>query len=228
MAARINLLIVVLLCSVSAFAQSTDVKDVQQARIKLIVGTDGTKYLSSILQTISGAATHNQSPTAKAVYDYIQSLNLLSTVSTTARISGAGTSGSPLDIAQQGATTGEVLRWSGSAWVPDGTNLYSIVTTSQTVGAQYNQVWAEDTGTPYTLNLPACNSANNGVRIEVNKTDAYPVGGGGGDTAITIEPAGSEEFADGTTQKILYSSGTGISCTCRWTGSAGYWLFTNM
>lgn len=200
---------------------TSDVKDIQVARQKLQIGTDASKYLSSILQTISGAATHNESPTAKAVYDYVQSLSYLATVTTTARLTGAGTSGSPLDIAQQGATTGQVLRWSGSAWVPNGTNLYDIVTTGGSIAAQYNQVWVNTISASISLNLPACNSANDGVKIEVAKA--------GSDTyEVVIEPAGSEQFSDGNTSKSIFSQGTGISCTCRWTGSVGVWLYTNM
>lgn len=200
---------------------TSDVKDIQVAKQKVQIGTDGTKYLSSILETISAAATHHQSPTAKAVYDYIESLGILSSVSTTARLSGDGSSGDPLDIAQQGATTGQVLRWSGTAWVPNGTNLYDIVTTSQAVSAQYNQVWVDDVGASITLNLPACNAANDGVRIEISKVGADTYG-------VVIEPAGSEEFSDGETSKTIYSAGAGIDCTCRWTGSVGFWLFKNM
>lgn len=200
---------------------TSDVKDIQVARQKLQIGTDASKYLSSILQTISGAATHNESPTAKAVYDYIQSLSYLATVTTTARLSGAGTSGSPLDIAQQSATTGQVLRWSGSAWIPNGTNLYDIVTTGGSIAAQYNQVWVNTISASISLNLPACNSANDGVKIEIAKA--------GSDThEVIIEPAGSEQFSDGNTSKSIFSQGTGISCTCRWTGSVGIWLYTNM
>lgn len=40
------------------------------------------------------------------------------TVSTTARISGDGSTGNPLDIAPQNAQTGEVLKWDGSSWAP--------------------------------------------------------------------------------------------------------------
>ena len=40
------------------------------------------------------------------------------TVSSTARFSGNGTSGSPLELAQQSATSGQVLKWSGSTWAP--------------------------------------------------------------------------------------------------------------
>jgi len=122
-------------------------------------------------------------------------------VEVTARLSGAGTGGSPLDIAQQGATTGQVLRWSGTAWVPNGTNLYDIVTTSQAVAVQYNQVWVNTLSASITLNLPACNAANDGVKIEIAKagSDAYEV---------VIEPAGSEQFSDGSTSKSIFSQAT--------------------
>jgi hypothetical protein len=39
-------------------------------------------------------------------------------VSTDATLSGTGVSGSPLKIAQQSATTGQVLKWTGSTWAP--------------------------------------------------------------------------------------------------------------
>ena len=42
----------------------------------------------------------------------------LGSVSTSARISGDGTGGSPLDIAQNSATTNQVLKWDGSAFSP--------------------------------------------------------------------------------------------------------------
>jgi hypothetical protein len=211
----------ILVCTVAGYAQTSDIKDIQQARQKLIIGPDVSKYLSSIAQTISGAATHNQSPTAKAVYDYIQSLGYLATVTTTARLTGTGTSGSPLDIAQQGATTGQVLRWSGSAWVPNGTNLYDIVSADGTIAAQYNQVWVNTLTTGITLQMPACNAANNGIKIEIAK-------GGSDSYGVIIDPAGSETFFDGQTSKTLYSTATAISCTCRWNGSSGSWLFINM
>jgi hypothetical protein len=208
-------------CGILAAQVTSDVKDIQVAKQKLQIGTDAAKYLSTIAHTISVAATHNQSPTAKAVYDYIAGLGILTTVSTTARLSGNGTVGSPLDIAQQGAATGQVLRWSGTAWAPNGLNLYYISTTSETVAAQYNQVWVDDIGASITLNLPACNAANNGVKIEVAKMGADTWG-------VVIEPSGSEEFMDATTSKTLFSTGTAISCTCQWTGSDGVWLFINM
>ena len=208
----------ILLCTTIGYSQTTG--NFNKLRVRDTLTLNGAS-IADIVTTISAASKNNQSPTAKAVYNYIQSLGYLATVNTTARLSGAGTSGSPLDIAQQGATTGQVLRWSGTAWVPNGTNLYDIVTTNQAVAAQYNQVWVDTLSASITLNLPACNATNDGVKIEVAKAgpDAYE---------IVIEPAGSEQFGDGSTSKSIFSQGTGISCTCRWTGSVGRWLYTNM
>jgi len=57
----------------------------------------------------------------------------LSSVSVTARLTGNGTSGSPLDIAQQSATDGQVLKWNNaaSAWQPaaDSVGYTGTVTT---------------------------------------------------------------------------------------------------
>ncbi len=41
------------------------------------------------------------------------------TVATSARISGDGTTSSPLDIAQQEASAGQVLKWDGTSWSPE-------------------------------------------------------------------------------------------------------------
>ena len=42
----------------------------------------------------------------------------LTYVSVSPRLTGSGTPGSPLDLASQGASVGQVLKWNGSAWVP--------------------------------------------------------------------------------------------------------------
>lgn len=44
------------------------------------------------------------------------------TVVTSLRFAGNGTSGSPLDIASQGATSGQVLKWNGLSWAPGNDN----------------------------------------------------------------------------------------------------------
>ena len=57
---------------------------------------------------------------------------------TSARFSGAGTSGSPLELAQQSATTGQVLAWSGSAWAPANAVPQSTISPTQITSDQDN------------------------------------------------------------------------------------------
>lgn len=210
MAARIAFSALLALCLATASAQiTTDTKDIQVAKQKLQIGTDPAKYLSSIVQVITGAATHNQSPTAKAVYDYIQGFAI------------QNIQGNPVD-ATTPANKHTVLRWSGAAWIANGINLYDIITTSGTISDGVNEVWVDDLTASITLNLPACNTANNHIRIEISKAGADAFG-------VVIEPAGSELFSDGATSKTIFSTGTGISCTCRKEPAhTGFWFFKNM
>lgn len=125
------------------------------------------------------------------------------------------------DLGQMGATTGQLLRWSGTAWAPNGTNLYDVVTSSGSIATKNNQVWVNTLSAAIALNLPACNASNDGLKFEIIKA--------GSDTfKVDIEPAGSELFSDGAATKSLYSRATGLSCTCRWNGSSGSWFYLNL
>jgi hypothetical protein len=74
------------------------------------------KTLTAIVEAITVLSTHAQSPTAKAVYDLTAAM--ITSVSTNATLSGNGTAGDPLEIAQQSATSGQVLKWNGTTWLP--------------------------------------------------------------------------------------------------------------
>lgn len=132
---RIIILIAALFAVFPAYTQgpTTETKDNIIARQRLRVGTDTSKYVTSISQVINSASTHRQMPTAKGVYDALSAF--ISTVSTDATLSGNGSSGSPLKLAQQGATTGRVLRWNGSTWVPAQVDLSSLTTTGVSAGS---------------------------------------------------------------------------------------------
>jgi hypothetical protein len=71
-----------------------------------------------------------------------------------------------------------------------------------------------------TLTLPACNATRNGWQYHFEKvgTDAF---------ATTIDPNGSETFADGATTKVLYSTGTAARCKCRSSDSKWYFATGN-
>jgi len=57
------------------------------------------------------------------------------TVSTTARLTGDGSGGSPLDIAQQSAATGNPMVWNGSSWGPLSSVEHTASTHTLTAGA---------------------------------------------------------------------------------------------
>jgi len=108
-----------LLCLAGFISAQTTTVETMRIKGKMVLTGD---TLSGVLKSISNAATHYQTPTAKAVYNYISAQNFLNAVAKTSRLSGSGTSGSPLDIAQQGASSGQVLKWNGSSWAPANDN----------------------------------------------------------------------------------------------------------
>ena len=71
---------------------------------------------------------------------------------TRARISGDGTSANPLDIARQGATNGQVLKWNGNTWVPMNDTDTNTDTDDQTLVLNGN-----------TLSISEGNSVNLGT-----------------------------------------------------------------
>lgn len=64
--------------------------------------------------------TGNCPPVTVSMYDILSSFLSSNsfTIYSNSSLSGNGTSSSPLGVAQQGATSGQVLTWNGTAWVP--------------------------------------------------------------------------------------------------------------
>jgi len=91
-----------------------------------------------------------------------------STVTTDATLAGDGSIGTPLKVAQQGATSGQVLKWNGSTWAPaadagsGATNLAVANVTSTTLDV------TSDTGTDATI--PAATTSLAGVMPAADKT----------------------------------------------------------
>lgn len=200
-----------------------------------------TAQVDSFVVAITAGSTHRHLPTAKAVYDFFRDsagAHVIAddTLAVAQRdtlvfsssgdvafgvLSDATTTSITGTLNQLGATTGQVLRWTGAQWLPNGINLYDVVTTSMTVGIEYNQVFVDTLSAGISLNLPPCNAANDNVRFEFIKV-------GPDNYAVTIDPAGSEQFADGATTKTIFSPGTPLACTCQWNGSTGRWLHNSM
>ncbi|MBK9338678.1 MAG: tail fiber domain-containing protein [Lewinellaceae bacterium] len=110
------------------------------------------------------------------------------------RLTGNGTAGSPLDIAVQGATSGQVLKFNGTTWVPG----------DDTGGANYSAgAGISITGTPPNLVISNTGDADNDPANEIqtlsiNGPDLTLSNGGG---TVTLPTANN------------YAAGAGIAIT---------------
>lgn len=141
------------------------------------------------------------------------------TVVTDATLSGDGSAGTPLKIAQQSASTAQGLQWTGATWEPSWGNPYIFVTTGQTITSAVNEVLVGTISASITLGLPTCDATTDMKHFKFvrNGTDAF---------SVTIDPSGSQTFYDGTSVKTSYGK-LSIDCTCRFSGGTGVWFFDN-
>lgn len=74
---------------------------------------------------------------------------------TSAQFSGNGESGTPLTLAQNGASTGQVMKWNGTVWGPgvDATGGGGLVPDSTWIG--YNNTYSNDINDTIKRNAPA-------------------------------------------------------------------------
>jgi hypothetical protein len=144
----------------------------------------------------------------------------IATVATDATLSGDGSGGDPLKIAQQSAVTSEVLMWTGATWEPSWGNPYTFVTSGATITSAVNEVLIGTLSGAAVFGLPSCNAALDGKRFKFVRN--------GTDTAysVTIDPSSTEQFYDGTPTKIFFGK-VSIDCTCRFNGGTGVWFFDN-
>ena len=127
-------------------------------------------------------------------------------VSSTARFSGVGTVGSPLELAQQSATSGQVLKWSGSAWTP-GTDASGTTYTAE------NGTYLDGTilklGTPLTEN-----TAIDGAGFTLGITDASNItlsatGSFGITSTLSVDEFSSSlSILNGSTESLFSGNGT--------------------
>lgn len=117
-------------------------------------------------------------------------------VSTTARLTGDGSGGSPLDIAQQSATSGQALKWSGSSWAPAG-DANGIYGSSGTIAA--NAVATVASNSSFTIKH---DNGNVGLLVDSDN-----------DVTVIGEPSGTNGYA-------IYQSGSADT----WVGNANWFL----
>ena len=140
-------------------------------------------------------------------------------VVTDATLSGDGSGGTPLKIAQQSAVAPQELAWTGATWVPSWGNPYTFVTTGATITTDVNEILVGTVAGDITFGLPACSSTTDQKHFKFvrNGTDSF---------SITIDPSSTQTFYDGTSLKILYGK-VSIDCTCRFSAGTGVWFFDN-
>lgn len=86
-----------------------------------------------IINLPSSRCGTSRCPTRVSLYDVLQSYFSTNAylIYSNSTLSGNGTLASPLGIAQQGATSGQVLTWNGSTWIPqnptDAVQLLTLV-----------------------------------------------------------------------------------------------------
>lgn len=258
MATRLTLLFA--LCaglSVSAIAQTitTDTKDYQTARKRLYLGTDTFAYFTAIRQAIPYvAASHKHVPTVKAVFDFVNEVIVIASVSGSPNaavvkantspsvgVTLQGTDGVYADvltsaeieiglrdtsvlagkIARSGATTGQFLKWSGTEWIPSaGSGGYVYVTANSSITAAVNTVLIPTLSASITLGLPTCDATNDGKQFLFQKS------GGDTDYSVTVDPSGTQVFADGAFTKTFFSTYE-FQCTCRFSSGTGVWFYNH-
>ncbi len=141
-------------------------------------------------------------------------------VSTDATLTGDGSGGDPLGIAQQSANESELLTWTGATWEPSWGNPYVFVTSGSTITTAANEVLVGTLSANITIGLPACNADTDTKHFKFvrNGSDAF---------GVTIDPSSTQAFYDGATVKIFYGK-ISIDCTCRFSGGTGVWFIDNL
>lgn len=129
-------------------------------------------------------------------------------VVSTATLSGSGTGVSPLTLAQQGASAGQVLKWNGSTWIPSNDN-------SSGTGDNYSS----GTGINISGTAPNFIINNTGDLSNTNELQTISLSG----TQLTLSNGGGTVNLPSGGGGNNYAAGSGISIT----GSAPNFTINN-
>jgi hypothetical protein len=161
---RIFLFILFSLMASGLFAQQkTKVEeDILHARKIWALGQGSAKKeFSSIVYVITSSSTHQEVPSAKAVWDLLQTFSApgddwgAQSVVHSTELAGNGTTASPLQLAQQSASVGQTLKWNGSIWAPaaDNNTTYTAGAGLQLTGTVFSADDTSPTNELQTLSL---------------------------------------------------------------------------
>lgn len=125
-------------------------------------------------------------------------------VQTTATLSGNGTSGNPLTIAQQGATSGQVLKWNGSSWAPANdidtdTDAQTLSLSGNTLSISGGNSVSLPTGTTYTAGSGITITGNTISAVDASPTNEIQTLSLSGNTLTLSNGGGSVTLPSGGT-----------------------------
>lgn len=125
---------------------------------------------------------------------------------TTPRLTGDGTIANPLDIAQQGATNGQVLMWNGTSWVPS------------TINANYQD---PDNDPTNEIQLLSFNPATGILAITGGNGVQIPLSSGGDNWGAQTAQTDATIDGDGTSSDPLKiaQQGAGLGQVLTWNGT---------
>jgi hypothetical protein len=138
-------------------------------------------------------------------------------VSTDATLSGDGSSGTPLKIAQQAATSGQVLKWNGTTWMPanDAGTTYTGGTGIDVTGTVISNTG--DLSATNELNTAALVTAGNlritdpGGNLDVPVTDIAPVQSVAAGTGISVAGTSTRTVTNTAPDQVVSITGAGIN-----------------
>lgn len=181
----------------------------------LLVGaaSNTNQYLTPAITTSNAAIAYTVSGSNYNLNIPDASTTFRGTVNTASQtFAGAKTFVSGVTVENTDAVSLKTIGVTASNW-----NVYSA---NQTLTLNNNFVEIGQLTGNITLTLPECTTTEDGIELSFLKT-------GTDGFSVKLIRSGSNQFTDGSTEKLIYSQGTSATCKCKFTGGVGRWYYVN-